>query len=265
MEIWEAIILGAIQGLTEFLPVSSSGHLELASYLFGIEEPSNLQFVMAVHGATVLSTILVFWKEIVEILKGVFKFTINDQSIFAFNICVSLIPILVVGLLFKDQIEGIFTSNLLNVGAMLVLTSVLLIIATYIPKGEKAITPKSAFIMGLAQSLAVLPGLSRSGSTISVGLMQGLKPEQTARFSFLMVLIPIIGMNVLELFSMGGESAEAVEAGIGAMPIFWASVTAFLTGAAACKWMIKVVQRGSFKWFAIYCFIVGVTSIIIYF
>lgn len=264
MEIWEAIVLGAIQGLTEFLPVSSSGHLELVAYLFGIQEPNNMQFVMAVHGATVLSTILVFWKEILEILKGVFKFTINEQSIFAFNICISLIPILFVGLMFKDQIESLFTANLLNVGAMLVFTSILLTIATYVPKGNKPITPKSAFIMGIAQSLAVLPGLSRSGSTISVGLMQGLNPEKTARFSFLMVLIPIVGMNILELFSLGSETEQIASQGIGTMPIIWASITAFLTGAAACKWMIRIVQKGSFMWFALYCFIVGVTSIIIY-
>lgn len=258
MEIWEAIVLGAIQGFTEFLPVSSSGHLELANYFFGIHEPSNLQFAMAVHGATVLSTLVVFWREIVSIVEGVLKFKLNDQTIFAINILISLIPILFVGLMFKDQIESLFTSNLLVVGSMLILTSVLLTIAHYAKPKNNPITPKRAFIIGIAQACAVLPGLSRSGSTISTGLMLGVRREDVAKFSFLMVVIPILGMNLLDLLKM--DSMEGVQGNV----IIAGAVSAFITGTIACKLMIKIVGKGKLIWFAAYCLAVGIASIVLY-
>ncbi|MFI3331295.1 MAG: undecaprenyl-diphosphate phosphatase [Rikenellaceae bacterium] len=258
MEIWEAAFLGAIQGLTEFLPVSSSGHLELASFFLGIQEPSNLQFTMAVHGATVLSTLVVFWGEIMQILKGVFRFKLNDETVFAVNILVSLVPILFVGLFFKDAIEGLFTSNIRLVGVMLCVTAVLLLFVNGRNKGVRKITPKSAFIMGIAQAFAVLPGISRSGATISTGLMMGLEPKATAKFSFLMVLVPIIGMNILELFKM-----EQAGASVGSVNLIVASLTAFITGVLACKWMIKLVQKGNFFYFGVYCLIMGMIAIVL--
>lgn len=258
MTIWEAIILGALQGLTEFLPVSSSGHLELANYVFGIHEPNNLQFTMAVHFATVLSTIVVFRREIWQIICGVFKLQMNEETIFAINIGVSLLPIIFVGFFFQQQIEGLFTSNLLLVGSMLLVTAALLTFSHYAKPRQRAITPQSAFIIGLAQALAVLPGLSRSGATISVGLLQGVKREQVAKFSFLMVLIPIIGMNFLEIIKMEpGEIIPMTNIAAG-------FITAFLFGTLACKVMIKIVNRGKLIWFAAYCVAMGITSIVLY-
>lgn len=258
MELWESIVLGILQGLTEFLPVSSSGHLELANYLFGIEEPSNLTFTMALHFGTVMSTIVVFRSEIGRLLKGFFRFRMNDEMIFVINILISLLPVLFVGLMFKDSIEGLFTSNLTLVGAMLIVTAAVLVFAQRAKPKQRPVTPKSAFVMGLAQAVAVLPGLSRSGMTISAGLMQGVKREEVSKFSFLMVLIPVIGMNMLELFR-GGFTGEAV----GGVNIAAGFLTAFVTGMLACRWMIRLVNRGRLMWFAVYCCAVGVTSIIL--
>lgn len=258
MSVWEAIILGVIQGLTEFLPVSSSGHLELANYLFGIHEPNNLQFTMAVHFATVLSTIVVFGREIWKLICGVLKFKMNDETIFVLNIFVSLLPIAFMGFFFQEQIEALFTSNLLLVGSMLLVTATLLTFSHYAKPTLRPLTPKSAFIIGIAQALAVLPGLSRSGATISVGLLQGVKREQVAKFSFLMVLIPIIGMNMLELMKM--EPGEAMPVNT----IVAGFIAAFVTGTMACRLMIRVVNRGKLIWFAAYCVIVGVAAISMY-
>lgn len=258
MEIWEAIILGILQGLTEFLPVSSSGHLELANHFFGIEEPNNLGFTMAVHLGTVLSTIVVFWKELARLLRGFFKFRLNDETIFIINILISLLPILFVGMLFREQIEGMFTGNVALVGAMLLVTAALLLFAQFRkPKTPRPVTPKSAFIIGIAQAAAVVPGLSRSGATISAGLMQGIKREEVARFSFLMVLIPIIGMNLLEVAGggFGGVTVDAAAVAAGFL-------TAFVTGVIACRWMIRLVNRGKLTWFAVYCIALGLFSII---
>lgn len=256
MNIWEAIILGLIQGLTEFLPVSSSGHLELANYLFGIEEPSNLRFSMALHGGTVLSTIVVFRHEIGRLLAGFFRFRMNEETKFIINIIISMIPVMVVGLFFSDAIEGLFTSNIRLVGIMLLVTAVLLTFAYYAKPRQKPVTPLSAFIIGLSQAVAIFPGLSRSGTTISTGLMLGVKREEVSKFSFLMVLIPIIGVNVLELFKMpAGESMAAA-------PLVAGFLTAFITGTLACKMMIRIVNRGKLIWFAVYCVAVGVASIV---
>jgi len=258
MELWEAIVLGAIQGLTEFLPVSSSGHLELANALFGIEESNNLAFTVAVHGATVLSTIVVFWHEIVKIIAGVFKFQMNPETKFFINIIISLLPVMFVGLLFKEQIEALFTSNTLLVGAMLLVTAALLLISHYAPRRDKPVTVRTALLMGVAQAVAVIPGLSRSGATISTGLIAGSKPEEVTKFSFLMVLIPVIGMNFLDIFSGSFTAAD----GIGTTNIAAGAITAFIFGAAACKWMVNIVKRGKLTWFAVYCIIVGAGAII---
>ncbi len=255
MSLLDAIILGVVQGLTEFLPVSSSGHLELMHALLGVDTANNLTFDMAVHGGTVLSTIVVFWHEIIKIFKGVFKFKLNEETIYAANILVSMIPVLFVGLFFMDQIEGLFTSNLLLVGCMLLLTAGLLAFAHFRPQQHKSITPQRAFVIGIAQAIAVVPGLSRSGATISAGLIQGVKREEVARFSFLMVLIPIIGMNVLELLK-----GDLSGAGGG---VFWAGfLSAFVMGTIACKWMISIVQKGKLIWFSYYCIVVGAVAVI---
>ena len=259
MEIWEAIVLGVIQGLTEFLPVSSSGHLELAHYIFGIEGPSNLQFTIMVHAATVLSTIVVFARELLRLIKGLFKFRLNDETIFVINFIISMVPIAFVGLMFGDQVEALFTGNIRLVGAMLILTAALLTFAYYAKPRQNPVTPQSAFIIGLAQALAVLPGLSRSGSTISTGLMLGVKREEVSKFSFLMVLVPVIGANLLEFIKM--PAGESMPADV----LFAGFVAAFLTGTLACRWMIKIVNRGKLIWFAIYCVVVGTAAVIMSF
>ncbi|MDL2320357.1 undecaprenyl-diphosphate phosphatase [Alistipes sp. OttesenSCG-928-B03] len=260
MEIWESIVLGALQGLTEFLPVSSSGHLELANYLFGIEEPNNLTFTMAVHAGTVLSTIVVFWRELGRLIRGFFRFRMSEEMMFVINIFVSLLPIMFVGLMFGDQIAALFTSNLALVGSMLLVTAALLTFSHYAKPKDRPVTMQSAFIMGLAQAVAVIPGLSRSGATISAGLMQGVRREEVSKFSFLMVLIPIIGMNLLEAFG-GGFSGGSVDIA----PILVGFVTAFATGLLACRWMIRLVNRGKLVWFAVYCVVAGLFSLGLYF
>ncbi|HIW97636.1 MAG TPA: undecaprenyl-diphosphate phosphatase [Candidatus Tidjanibacter gallistercoris] len=256
MSVLEAIIMGILQGLTEFLPVSSSGHLELASYLFGIESESNLQFTMAVHAATVLSTITVFYRQIAELFRGLFRFRMNDETRYVLNLLLSMIPIGIVGLFFKDAVEGLFTSNLLLVGAMLLVTACLLTFAGRARPRSGKITPKNAFVIGIAQALAVLPGLSRSGATISTGLLLGVERSEVSKFSFLMVLIPIIGMNLLEIIGMPAGASS-----VGAWQLAGGFAAAYLTGTLACRWMIRIVNRGKLVWFAVYCAAVGLVSI----
>ncbi len=258
MELWEAIVLGVIQGLTEFLPVSSSGHLEIANALFGIEESNNLAFTVAVHGATVLSTIVVFWSEIGRLLKGFFKFRLNEETKFLLNIGISMIPVLLVGLFFKEQVEALFTSNMTLVGAMLIVTAALLTFSQYARRRQRPMTPGSALMMGVAQAIAVLPGLSRSGSTISTGLMMGVKPEEVTKFSFLMVLVPILGMNFLDIIGGNFSAGESV----GTVKLCAGALSAFVTGTLACKWMVGIVRRGKLIWFALYCLVVGLGALI---
>lgn len=259
MSILEAIIMGILQGLTEFLPVSSSGHLELANYFFGIEGESNLQFTMTVHAATVLSTITVFYREIGQLFKGLFKFQMNTETKYIINIIISMIPIAVVGFFFRDTIEGLFTSNLLLVGIMLLITACLLTFAGLAKPRTGQITPGRAFVIGIAQALASLPGLSRSGATISTGILLGVQRSEVSKFSFLMVLVPIIGMNLLELIGM-----ESGEASVGTWQLIGGFVAAYLTGTFACRWMISIVNKGKLTWFAVYCAIVGIISICFY-
>jgi len=253
----EALILGIIQGLTEFLPVSSSGHLELGKAILGIEAEESLMFSIAVHGATVLSTIIVFRKEILELFAGLFKFKLNEETHYIAKIIVSMIPVGIVGVFLKDELKALFDGNVILVGSMLLVTAALLAFTYYAKEREKKITYKNAFFIGIAQALAVLPGISRSGATISTGLLLGNKRPEVAKFSFLMVLLPIIGENFLDI-----TSGEMAASSIGTTPLLVGSVAAFITGLLACTWMLRIVKRGKLIWFAVYCAIIGITAII---
>ena len=274
MEWFEAIILGLIQGLTEFLPVSSSGHLEIGKHLLGVETTDDLLFTTMVHAATVLSTIVVFRKQIWDLLKGFFcglrglkvaksesgklELICNDQTDYLLKIAVSIIPVFVVGIFFKEQVEGLFGS-ITVVGFALIMTAVLLFFSDYASKpGRKSIFPANtsrngisywqAFVVGLGQALAVIPGLSRSGTTISTGLICGVKREVMAQFSFLMVLIPILGESFLEI--VGGEFGAS---SVSALSLVLGFVSAFVSGLLACKVMIALVKKAKLSWFALYC------------
>lgn len=258
MHLLEAIILGIVQGLTEFLPVSSSGHLTIGKELLGIDS-SNLAFEITVHAATVLSTIVAFRKEVAQLIAGLFKFKMNEETAYIFKIAVSMIPIFIVGIFFKDFVESLFGEGLLIVGIALLVTATLLMLSATIKPKEKGITFRNAFVIGVAQSIAVIPGLSRSGATISTGLLLGVKREDIAKFSFLMVLVPILGEAFLELIS--GELSE-VNTGIAMVPLMAGFTAAFLSGLLACKAMIALVKRTKLKGFAIYCAVVGIVAII---
>ncbi len=257
----QALVLGVLQGLTEYLPVSSSGHLAIGSYLFGINGEENLAFTVAVHVATVLSTFVVLWSEIAWILKGIFKFEMNDETKYLFNIIISMIPVGIVGVFFKDTVEEIFGSGLLIVGIMLLVTAALLIFSYYAkPRQKETIGIRDAFIIGLAQAIAVMPGLSRSGSTIATGLLLGNKKEKLAQFSFLMVIPPILGEALLGI--MKAVKGEEAFGGIDTLPLVTGFLAAFFSGCLACKWMINIVKSGRLVYFGIYCAIVGVITII---
>lgn len=262
MGLFESILLGIIQGLTEFLPVSSSGHLAILGSVLGISEDSDLTYAIALHLGTVFSTIVVFRKELLKLIIGFLKFKMNSETTFIFKVFVSMIPILIVGLTLKSQIEAIFQGSLLVVGLMLFVTGGLLLFTSIRSKKEQhksEITYFKAFIIGIAQAFAVLPGLSRSGSTISTGLLLGVKKEEVAKFSFLMVLIPIIGINFLDIISSDGS----MEVSGGYLNLIIGFLTSFVVGTLACKLMISVVAKGNLKWFAYYCFLMGVVTIII--
>ncbi|MGM9803317.1 MAG: undecaprenyl-diphosphate phosphatase [Muribaculaceae bacterium] len=261
MDWLQALILGLVQGLTEFLPVSSSGHLAIISNLFGIDGESSLTFTIVVHVATVFSTLLVLWHEVDWILKGLFKFKLNDETRYFAKIVVSMIPVGIVGLFFKDYVEEVFGTGLLVVGVMLLVTSALLAFAYYYkPRVRREIGIIDAFVIGLAQAVAVLPGLSRSGSTIATGLLIGNKKENLAQFSFLMVIPPILGEMLLDGKKIiEGASASGAEVSVVALAVGF--IAAFVSGALACKWMISVVRRGKLVYFAIYCAVVGLIAI----
>jgi undecaprenyl-diphosphatase len=252
----EAIVLGIIQGLTEFLPVSSSGHLEIAKSFFGIDPEASFYFTLAVHGATVFSTIVVFWKEITKLIAGSLKLKINDETTYTLKIFISIIPVAIAGVLLKDPIESLFNGNLVFIGLMLLVTSVLLATAHFIKKRERSIGYKDAFIIGIAQAIAVIPGISRSGSTIATGLMIGNKKDEIAKFSFLMVLIPVVGANILEIIS---QDVKINSTGMEIVVIGF--VASFISGYFACKWMIALVKRSKLIWFSIYCAAIGLLSI----
>ena len=271
MEWFEAVLLGLLQGLTEFLPVSSSGHLEIGKELLGVETSDDLLFTTMVHAATVLSTVVVFRKQIWDLLKGFFgglkhirvengRLLCNDQTDYLLKIAVSMIPVLIVGLFFKTQVESLFGS-ITVVGFALVATALLLFFSDYASRpGRKSIFPANeyrngisysqAFAVGLGQAFAVIPGLSRSGTTISTGLICGVRRETMAQFSFLMVLVPILGETLLE-FIGGGFAASSV----GVLPLVLGFVSAFLSGLFACRIMIALVKKAALSWFALYCLI----------
>ncbi|MBO5549858.1 MAG: undecaprenyl-diphosphate phosphatase [Prevotella sp.] len=262
MDWFEALILGFIQGLTEYLPVSSSGHLAIGQALFGMEDgEENLMFTVAVHVATVLSTLVIFWFEIAKIFRGLFKFEYNAETKYVLSIIVSMIPVGIVGVFFKDYVEAIFGSGLLVVGCCLLITSALLTFSYYAkPRQKEHISFKDAFIIGLAQAVAVLPGVSRSGSTIATGLLLGNKKEKLAQFSFLMVIPPILGEALLDILK--SAKGENVMGSIEVLPLTIGFLAAFLSGCLACKWMVNIVKRGKLIYFGIYCAIIGVATII---
>ena len=261
----QALILGLVQGLTEFLPVSSSGHLAIAKNLMGIDIPQDLSFEVTVHCATVLSTIIVFRKEIMKLLAGLFKFRYNDETDYILKICVSMIPVFIVGMLLKDKVEAAFGSMLV-VGLALVVTGMLLALSELLPammkktEGKKearsGISFLQAFTVGIGQALAVIPGLSRSGTTIATGLLTGVRKEVVAQFSFLMVLVPILGEMFLDI--VGGDLASSAT---GALPLLIGFAAAVMSGLFACRWMIAIVKKARLRWFAIYCAIVGLVVI----
>lgn len=255
MNWFEAFVFGLVQGLTEFLPVSSDGHLEIVKYLSGGIEESFL-FTIAVHAATILSILFVFWREITQLGSGVLQFKMNDETDYALKLIVSMIPVAIVGFTMKDWVESLFTADMTITGSMLLVTALFLFAGHYVRKGTKKISFTGAFIMGIAQALAVLPGLSRSGSTISTGLMLGHRKEELTRFSFLMVIVPVIGVSLLEILGAERTSVDVV-----LMPLIVAFVTAFVSGYFACRWMINIVRRGKLIWFALYCSVVGLALI----
>ena len=259
----QALLLGIIQGLTEYLPVSSSGHLAIGAYLFGIEGEENLTFTVAVHVATVLSTLVILWKEVVWIFNGLFKMQMNDETRYVLNILISMIPVGIVGVFFKDYVEEVFGSGLLIVGCMLLVTAMLLAFSYYAkPRQKESISMRDAFIIGLAQAAAVMPGLSRSGSTIATGLLLGNKKEKLAQFSFLMVIPPILGEALLDIMKAVKGGAEAAVGDLSLTALAVGFIAAFVAGCLACKWMINIVKKGKLIYFAIYCAIVGAFAII---
>jgi undecaprenyl-diphosphatase len=256
MNWYEALIFGLVQGLTEFLPVSSDGHLEIVKYLFGGIEESFL-FSVAVHGATVLSIIAVFWKEIIKLLKGVFRFTMNEEMVYALKIIVSMIPVAIVGFTLRDEVESLFIADMDITGSFLLVTALFLALGHFVRKKDKPITYGGAFVMGIAQAFAVLPGWSRSGSTIATGLMLGNSKNELARFSFLMVIVPIIGANFVQVITTESTAVDVVM-----FPLIISFVAAFASGYVACRWMINIVRKGKLGWFALYCLVVGLSLII---
>jgi undecaprenyl-diphosphatase len=262
MDTLQAFILGLIQGLTEYLPVSSSGHLTIVSNLFGINGEENLAFTVAVHVATVLSTLVIFWKQIVWLFKDLFKFQWNEGTRYVACIVVSMIPVGIVGVFFKDYVEDIFGSGLLVVGCMLLLTAFLLAFSYYAhPRQKEKIGFFDALVIGIAQACAVMPGLSRSGSTIATGLILGNKKESLAQFSFLMVIPPILGEALLDVMKASKEGLSAIAGDISATSLIVGFITAFIFGCLACKWMVDIVKKGKLIYFAVYCAIVGLITI----
>ena len=275
METFEALILGLLQGLTEYLPVSSSGHLAIGSHILGIEAEENLMFTVAVHVATVLSTLVVLGGEIIRLVRGTFGpfnagasglARLNADQRYMLNILVSMIPIFVVGIFFKDAVESIFGQGLLVVGCCLLVTAGLLAYS-YLskPRQKESISLLDAFIIGVAQAVAVLPGLSRSGSTIATGLILGNNKAHMAQFSFLMVIPPILGEALLDTIKAAKEGFSAAFGDLSVMALVVGFVAAFVSGIAACKWMIGIVRRGKLIYFAYYCVAVGAVTLAYHF
>jgi undecaprenyl-diphosphatase len=257
-DVWRSALLGIIQGLTEFLPVSSSGHLELAKYFLGDDSLAEESLLMTVtlHAATALATLLVFRKDVAEILRGLFQFRWNEELQFSLKILLSMFPAVLLGLLFEEQIELLFERRILLVGFMLLITGLLLFLADRARRTEKAVGYGHALMIGLSQAIAILPGISRSGATISTSVLLGIDRERSARFSFLMVVPLILGKMAKDM--MEGElalsSAQAIPLGVG-------FAAAFVTGALACIWMIQLVKRSKLVYFSVYCFLIAAIAI----
>ena len=260
MDIIDSIILGIIQGLTEFLPVSSSGHLELGKAILGdnsVPEES-LLFTVVLHFATALSTLVVFRRDIFEIIKGALKFQWNEDLQFVAKIAISMIPAVIVGLFFEEQLEQLFDGNILLVGCMLIVTAVLLFLADKAKDTNKKVSFKNAFVIGISQAIAMLPGISRSGATISTSVLLGNDKTKAARFSFLMVVPLIFGKIAKDILGgeLSTESQNLTVLGIG-------FVAAFISGLFACTWMISLVKKSKLSYFAFYCIIVGLIAIVV--
>ena len=250
----EALILGLVQGLTEFLPVSSSGHLEIGKAILHIQARDNLTFSIVVHGATVLSILVVFRRDLLDLLKGAFRLEYNESSSYLLKIVLSMIPVGIVGIFFREEVESFFTGNLVFVGCMLLVTATLLVITNFVRAGNRRISYLDSLIIGIAQAVAVLPGISRSGATISTALLLGNKKDEAARFSFLMVILPIVAANLLDLMGMESGAGENV----GWMPLAVGFIAAFLSGLLACRWMLSIVRRGKLLYFGLYCLVFSV-------
>lgn len=255
MSIFEALILGVVQGLTEFLPISSSGHLELGSYFMDISSGNNLLFAIIVHGATALSTIVVFRQDIFSLSKELLEFRWNEGTQYLSKLAISMIPVGIVGVLFEKEIELFFGGKIIFVAAMLCLTGLILLSTRLIKPKNGSITYSKAIIIGLAQAVAILPGISRSGATISTALLLGVDKEKAARFSFLMVLAPILGALLLKVKDLVENPSIAGDLEIASLVVgFFA---AFVSGLAACTWMLQIVKKGKLSYFAVYCFVVA--------
>ena len=256
MDVINAIILGIIQGLTEFLPVSSSGHIELGKAILGVETKENILFTVVVHFATALSTIVIFRKDILELLKGIFQFEWNEESKFAVKVIISMIPAAIVGVYFEKELESLFKGNILLVGCMLIVTAILLYFADKAKNTHKKVSYSNAIIIGIAQAIAMLPGISRSGATISTSVLLGNDKTKAARFSFLMVVPLIFGKIAKDIYDgeLSLESAQII-------PLSAGFLAAFIAGLFACTWMINLVKKSKLTYFSIYCFIVGLIAI----
>lgn len=269
MEWWQALILGIVQGLTEFLPVSSSGHLMIFKELLGVDAEGFLDFTVTVHFATVLSTVIVFWSAIWSLLKGIFKFRYNDETDYVAKLIVSMVPVAVVGLFFKDSVEALFGENLFIVAISLIITALLLFLSDNasrflgrrkpsagadVPERRNGISFLQAFVVGLGQACAVAPGLSRSGTTIATGLLCGVKRNVMAQFSFLMVLVPILGEQLLSVIDAVGEGAGLV---LPVTDLLLGFIGAFVAGLVSCKAMVAIVRKARLTYFALYCLVVA--------
>lgn len=281
MDWLDSLIMGIVQGLSEYLPISSSGHLQICEDILGLKMAGaeSVQFTVALHVATVLSTIVILWKEFVPLLTSFFGFKRDENTTYVFKILVSCVPIMIVGLFFKDSVEALFEGSLLTVGIALCVTACLLTFAYYFRrpstpeemaksnmKPARDITFVDAFVIGLSQAVAVIPGLSRSGTTIATGLLLGDKREEVAKFSFFMVIIPILGEALLDLKDMIGGASDATattasEASVGLGVLLIGFISAFVVGCLACKWMLDIVKKGKLVWFAVYCLIAGMVCI----
>ena len=258
MGLLEAIILGIVQGLTEFLPVSSSGHLEIVKELLNVEaQEQNLLMTVVLHAATALSTIVIFRKDIKEILSGLVQFKWNEEFKFSLKIIISMVPAACVGLLFEDEIEQLFGGQILLVGSMLLITGLLLFLADKAKKTDQKVNFSNAIVIGISQAIAILPGISRSGATISTSVLLGVDREKAARFSFLMVVPLILGKMSKDILS-----GDLLVDSSGILPLSIGFIAAFITGLVACKWMIKLVKNSQLRYFAYYCFTIGSITII---